>query len=329
MNHMKPRASYDLYSRDRLVDLGTDTDDTVQLDPAVPANRNESFSEVNAITRPCIVFVNGHESGRVVVLDAPTVEIGRSSRCGVVVSEPTVSRRHLLMEVTPDGVQVVDLRSRNGVFVNGKKITRDWLARNDQVRIGPEVVLRFSYFTDAEISYLTHMYKAATFDSLTLTFNRQYFNTYLERYGEGALPVNDLALLLVDIDRFKSINDRFGHELGDQALCHVASIIRSTVRPEDIVCRYGGEEFAILVNKKPGVEAEHIAERVRHNISVSEMRQSGRRIHLTVSIGVALMTEADGCPNNLFNLADKRMYSAKSLGRNRVVCHNRAQDNTE
>jgi diguanylate cyclase (GGDEF)-like protein len=155
-------------------------------------------------------------------------------------------------------------------------------------------------------------------DSLTSCLNRGAFtgkvNTLLAQQG----PRSTGALLMIDADNFKSINDMFGHDIGDEALTRIAQSIRSTLRAGDLVGRMGGEEFAVYL---PGVDlqdAEAVAERIRCAVSLVDFAPNGRQRSLSVSIGGAVF-EGSASFSELFRIADQRLYGAKQTGRNKVT----------
>lgn len=230
MSHNDLRTGKNQQSLNHKNDLEQGIDETVQYDPSQHPFDIANQSGQNDNSQPGIMFVNGNETGQVHLLNTPLTQVGRSLDSHILVRDTSVSRRHLLLEATPEGVQVIDLKSRNGVFVNGSQVKRSWIAPNDLIRVGPKVLFRYSVFSNTELDVLRRMHQAATLDSLTLTYNRKYFSGYLEQLKSLNNKKQNLSLILIDIDYFKKINDTFGHHLGDQALNHIATIIRSTVR---------------------------------------------------------------------------------------------------
>lgn len=164
-------------------------------------------------------------------------------------------------------------------------------------------------------------------DPLTGLYNRRFFNDSLARETEHSLRyTTPLALLLLDIDYFKAVNDRYGHQEGDRALRVVSGAIARTVRGADIACRVGGEEFAIIAPRATEEIAEVLAQRIRGALS-QDYRAAEPRFKmddLTVTVGLAAMngleTEpAKSLPEKIFKMADRRLYLGKKTGRNRVV----------
>jgi two-component system cell cycle response regulator len=153
-------------------------------------------------------------------------------------------------------------------------------------------------------------------DALTKIYNHGYFQDRLDRETKLADRYNQqVSLILMDLDHLKRINDTWGHRSGDLTLCHVASIMKSTVRDVDVCARYGGEEFVIILPQCDRENAMKVAERLREAIASRSVPKVGQ---VTASIGVA--TYPTGAKNNeeLVEMADRAMYLAKAAGRNRV-----------
>ena len=155
-------------------------------------------------------------------------------------------------------------------------------------------------------------------DNLTKLFNRRHFDFEFEREFKRAKRYkNDLSVAIVDIDYFKSINDTYGHLCGDYILREVAFIIKDNFRQTDIVCRYGGEEFSIILTETPKETSAIPLERLRKRIEQNKFIYKGQQINLTVSVGVTSETDVEN-QYSMFEQADKALYRAKSNGRNRV-----------
>jgi diguanylate cyclase (GGDEF)-like protein len=162
--------------------------------------------------------------------------------------------------------------------------------------------------------------KLASMDSLTSVLNRGAFTTLVEGYLHHVRQELDAsgALLVVDADNFKSINDRFGHDRGDEALQIIARSIRGMLRSTDIVGRMGGEEFAVFLPGASPEQAEVVAERIRTSVASAAFEPNGKRTDLSVSVGGAVFEQR--LPfGELFRIADQQLYMAKNSGRNRVL----------
>jgi two-component system, cell cycle response regulator len=159
-------------------------------------------------------------------------------------------------------------------------------------------------------------------DGLTGLYNRRYLTAHLETlFGRGAAAVKDVAVLLFDIDRFKRVNDTYGHAAGDEVLIEVAKRALSNVRGFDLVARYGGEEFLVIMPESTLPAAAAVADRLRRAIGDHLIEVSGgpKALRITVSIGVAVTGGGDMPPAQLLKNADEALYAAKHAGRNKIM----------
>jgi len=173
---------------------------------------------------------------------------------------------------------------------------------------------------------INELEKRTSTDGLTRVYNREYFCSRLnQRLQNSANSWVQTAVLFVDADKFKNVNDTYGHLVGDEVLKTIAHLMQSTLRDTDVVARYGGEEFVALLDSPDTGHVEMIAERVRERIAEATIRCGDQEFSVTVSIGgvfVAGVPEHEIGPDfqaRLLDLADKAMYEAKQTGRNRVV----------
>jgi diguanylate cyclase (GGDEF)-like protein len=182
--------------------------------------------------------------------------------------------------------------------------------------------MRFSMIDTTE-QWLHHrLYESSVRDRLTHLFNRAYLMDQLvAEIGHARRTHGHVAVLMVDMDSLKQVNDRFGHLAGDRALCLVASRLFRAVGCRDVLARFGGDRF-VIVSRGSGRDALHdLAERVRYAIEALPVCAGGRRACLTVSVGAACLAEVEPAVEPvtaLFALADQRMYAAKASGGN---CH--------
>ena len=166
--------------------------------------------------------------------------------------------------------------------------------------------------------------RRAVIDPLTGLRNRREFESVLAAYrGDGRRapvppPPPPAALVYVDLDRFKQLNDTLGHAAGDAALKHVARLLEAAVRDGDLVARVGGEEFAVWLPRTPLAEGVEVAERIRESVAGTAWHWSGSPYPLTTSCGVAAYPQPIGAVANLQAAADAALYRAKQVGRNRV-----------
>lgn len=163
------------------------------------------------------------------------------------------------------------------------------------------------------------MHELATVDSLTGVYNRLYFQERLKEEFENAQKEKyDLSLALLDIDHFKRFNDTFGHLFGDKVLSRIATLIKNSLRSDDIIARYGGEEFVILLPRTGIKEAYYKVERLREIISKTSISDGEVTTSVTVSFGVSSYPEFSSSESELLKTADDALYDAKASGRNCV-----------
>ncbi|MCR8922581.1 GGDEF domain-containing protein [Dasania sp. GY-MA-18] len=159
-------------------------------------------------------------------------------------------------------------------------------------------------------------------DSLTGLYNFRHFSDVLEQEMERTRRSQQAtALIMVDLDHFKKVNDNWGHEAGNQALISTAQILSKTTRQLDTPCRYGGEEFGVILPSIDLVTALQVAERIRETIALIPVMVDGQDIGLTASLGVALYEAKQGAisAQQFVERADRCLYQAKEQGRNQVA----------
>ena len=185
--------------------------------------------------------------------------------------------------------------------------------------ITPGVVYSFTRLVarlDRAESQMRHL---ATEDHLTKTYNRRHFSDLAERaWAHAARHAEPLSLLMLDADHFKSVNDTYGHAAGDVVLTKLAEVCRENLRASDVVGRYGGEEFVILLSETDLVEAQETAERLRRQLELTQVDIAQGTITFTVSIGVATKTPSSLSVEQLLEQADGALLRAKREGRNRL-----------
>jgi diguanylate cyclase (GGDEF)-like protein len=165
----------------------------------------------------------------------------------------------------------------------------------------------------------------ATRDELTGLLNRREFDRILEEEKERALRFSDpLALLMIDVDHFKAINDSYGHPVGDAVLREIAKRMGARVRNIDKVARLGGDEFAVLLVQTDRPVAVEVARRIRAEIERRPIAAGAGAVHVTASLGVAARPDDAETAADIVAAADKALYAAKAAGRNRVVAHGEA-----
>jgi two-component system cell cycle response regulator len=254
-------------------------------------------------------------------LGEQTLMLGRGEDCDIRLQDHSVSRKHARIEATPEGYHVFDQQSTNGTFVNDKQLDPSWLLQDgDYLRVG-NCIYRYLAGGNIEAEYHEEIYRLTILDGLTQIHNQRYMTEFLDReVVRSQRHARPLSVLMIDLDRFKSINDSFGPLCGDFVLREMADIIRSTVRKEDLFARYGGEEFVLVLVESDREEAVLVAERIRQSVADHSFRFESSPVKLTISIGIACMTgDMTITPAGLLRSADENLYQAKRSGRNKVV----------
>jgi two-component system, cell cycle response regulator len=197
----------------------------------------------------------------------------------------------------------------------------DWLTMpidENELRARARNQIRRKFYQDRFRSDLSVALELALTDPLTSLYNQRYLRRHLNgliQSGQG----RPIAVLMIDVDHFKSVNDRFGHASGDQALKMIADVFRDNIRAFDSLARYGGEEFVVVMPGSNPDDAAAAAERLRHAVEAIVFEpKEGLRHRLTVSVGVSCTSDDVDTPELLLSLADKALYRAKERGRNRV-----------
>lgn len=267
----------------------------------------------------CLVQIYGRQLGRRHALRAGPVLLGRAEDADVVVESDTVSRHHARLEREDSGVWVVtDLQSTNGTYVNDALVGRDVLANGDFIRVG-DTIFKFLSGDNIESSYYEEIYRSIILDGLTQISNRRYFNEFLEReLSRARRHARGLALVLLDVDHFKSVNDRFGHLAGDFVLQELATLVRPRVRRDELFARIGGEEFALVLPESSLDDALQLAEQLRAMVERHRFPCDAEHIPVTISLGAAALTPAATRIEDLVRAADEALYRAKAGGRNTV-----------
>jgi len=213
------------------------------------------------------------------------------------------------------------LREKDRILRGFELGANDWLAHpidSHELRARARNLIRRKFYQDQLRSDLGTALEMALTDPLTGLYNQRYLRRHLSSLMESGQG-RQLAVLMLDVDHFKSVNDQYGHACGDRALCLIAATLRINTRVFDSVARYGGEEFVVVMPGSGPIEAEAAAERLR--LAVEEIEfivAMDKRALLTVSIGVACTSDFPGLPEVLLHTADTALYDAKRAGRNRI-----------
>jgi diguanylate cyclase (GGDEF)-like protein len=202
-----------------------------------------------------------------------------------------------------------------GAIVLSRRVDSDW---GDSAHRFLEAAAVEASAALARVYSLREAETRATTDALTGLPNRRYFDEYLGLLARRRRAEDRVGVLMIDIDRFKRLNDTFGHGVGDHVLRDVAHAIAGAVRDDDVPARFGGEEFAVLLKNPTPAIASEVGERVRRSVAQLDLRRMGVP-GVSVSVGVAVAGESDESLDAIIDRADQALYRAKRAGRDRVV----------
>lgn len=271
---------------------------------------------------PHIVVLTGPCVGSLFRVSGEESTIGRSNECDIHIDDESISREHAKLVRTDDGGFLIkDMGSTNGTYKSGQRIDTAVLAEGERFRIGSTTLLRLSLNVEMEASF-RKLYDASVRDPLTGLHNRRHLDERLEaELSFSTRHGTPLSLIFLDIDHFKKVNDSQGHQAGDHVLRKLSEVLQSSVRAEDLVARFGGEEFVILAPGITSDQAQTFAERIRLAIEQLELTYEEGQISITVSVGVACSSQASpsDAPSDLLKAGDRALFEAKRRGRNQVA----------
>lgn len=270
----------------------------------------------------CLIEIQGAHVGRRTLLDKDEIVIGRAKDVDVPLDEESVSRRHAILRKREQGFLIEDQNSKNGTFVNDRKCPETMLKDQDVIGIG-KTFFKFIAGDSPELSYHEELHRLALLDPMLGILNKRCFLEYLDQMHKRArIAGTEFALLLLDIDHFKYVNDTYGHGVGDRVLVEVSQVVKANLRGDDLFGRVGGEEFAILLPQTGVEQARWVAEKLRRAIETLLIIHDNTHIVVTTSLGIALFDPDEAAsPRLLLEQADGALYRAKHLGRNRVFLH--------
>jgi two-component system cell cycle response regulator len=294
-----------------------------------PVTASAAFEPVSPVeARPMyLIVVGGGTPGALLRLDPGGSSLGRSHENTVRFNDAGVSRRHAsIVADSQGGVWLTDLGSTNGTFLNGTRVTAyapHRLHDGDRLQLGSSVVVKFVRLDACDEQFQRELFERSVRDPLTGLYNRAFFLDQIGPLAELSVAKGlGLAVLMLDVDHFKRINDAFGHDVGDAVLREVAVVLRESTRAEDLVARYGGEEFVIALPVVAPDQATERAERLRSNLAVRRLAvpSGAGPLRVTASLGLAFAHPGRlRTPSVLISAADQCLYQAKDSGRNQVV----------
>jgi len=283
--------------------------------------RTEETGVIAEKRYPYIMIYSGNDTGKRFPLQFRKMTVGRAPDVDVILNDVKVSKLHCTIEFTGKQIVIEDNGSTNGVFVNGERITRHVLTGPANIQIG-DTGMKIDFKDPEELKFEDDLIRKATTDPLSAILNRAFFEKRareeLSFARRGGLPV---GLAMIDIDFFKVVNDTYGHQTGDYAIGQIARLMYAKKRTEDILARFGGEEFTIFIR---GTESKDnalaLCERLRQTVEAFTFSFNNATFHLTISIGLWFgKAESSDSLDLYISRSDAALYKAKYNGRNRVV----------
>jgi diguanylate cyclase (GGDEF)-like protein len=273
-------------------------------------------------TRAAIQVVGGAPAdlGMHEPLDTPLV-VGRGDEANFRISDDSASRLHIWLgwDEAEDGYVCRDNESTNGTFINGEKVNGQLvLTHGDRIEIG-ETLFEFRLADDKEIENQEKIEAWLSTDELTGLPNKRRFDAELRRRVKNLSAQGIwMAILMLDLDNLKSINDHHGHHMGSRTICEVGQIIGEIVAGKGLGTRFGGDEYTVFLVGHALEDALEVGEQIRASVEELQLETEDVVVRTTISIGVAAAPCSQLDPEWLCREADKALYRAKNSGRNKV-----------
>jgi len=307
----------------------TDAERTVKLDA------REIFAPT--ARRPILVVIQGQGLGTSIGLTKDRLIIGRGSTADLVLRDEVASRQHAEIRTmkSQDGCveyYLTDMESTNGTYLNGVKLHGEQLLQDgDKIRVGDHL-LKFALLDEFEAEFQERLHQMIQRDELTGLRSRRSLFADLDREIERLARLDDplpVAVVMMDLDFFKRVNDGLGHLIGSQTIRDVGKIIREVVGSADQAARYGGEEFLAYIKGAPE-EGETVAEEIRTRIEAHPFAAStidlSQTMRITISMGVACFPRDGQRALEIVQKADQALYRAKLTGRNKTCIYDSEAD---
>jgi len=250
------------------------------------------------------------------------IMVGREEQCELHLNNIAVSKKHAIINYTKKKkLFIIDAGSTNGTFVNHQRISQPTvLSVEDYIEIG-DILLQVKIVTKTELDHMQDVMNKlqnAQKDPLTDLFRRDFLETQLPKIVEQRMQLGEpISCVFIDLDKFKPINDTFGHQVGDKVLKTISNIIQSIIRKQDPCIRYGGDEMLIVYPKVTEARAKSSVERIRQQIAGTPWHRIAQGLSVSASFGVAEYRHSESL-TQWIHRADMAAYAAKDSGRNCV-----------
>ena len=257
-----------------------------------------------------------------VIQPGDQIMVGREEQCELHLNNIAVSKKHAIINYTKKKkLFIIDAGSTNGTFVNHQRISQPTiLSVEDYIEIG-DILLQVKIVTKTELDHMQDVMNKlqnAQKDPLTNLFRRDFLESQLPKIVAQRMQLGEpISCVFIDLDKFKPINDTFGHQVGDKVLITISNIIQNIIRKQDPCIRYGGDEMLIVYPKVTEARAKSSVERIRQQIANTPWHRIAQGLSVSASFGVAEYRHSESLPQWIHR-ADMAAYAAKDSGRNCV-----------
>ncbi len=289
-------------------------------DKTIIASVNTESQVTDIKSSPVLLQYDGGGAGKRFLLNQNPIIIGRKAeKSQIWIDDASVSREHCRIEIVDKDVTAMDLGSLNHTYINDRIIeSTTKLVHSDMLRVG-NVRLRYFAHGNADQLLVDRIYRIAVMDRMLNIFRKEYLLEKLEEeFSNSKSQESDFSLAFLDLDKFKSVNDTYGHDAGDFVLKQTCSVIRKVTPAHYLFGRYGGEELLILMPKTNIQVAHEFCELIRHSIETEVYQYQDTVIPVTISIGVSYSDKTMLSSLDLIKSADNYVYQSKRTGRNKV-----------
>jgi two-component system cell cycle response regulator len=271
---------------------------------------------------PVLIVLRGGQLGRRYLLNEHSLVLGRrETRSTIVIpSDPEISGAHCRIQYNAerDVWMIADLRSTNGTWVNGERVRGAQLHDGDKILLG-QTILKFTFHDVIEAQFYQDIDRMMNFDELTnLAVLRLFNERFRQALDSCAAEGKPLAVLMMDMDGLKHINDTYGHHIGAQTIRAAGHLLGSIIQPQGLVTRFGGDEFTAFSVGHNRAQGLALGEFIRTTIKTQPFEFDGIRVYPTMSIGVAAFPQDGDTCEKLTRRADEALYRAKAAGRDCV-----------
>jgi len=267
---------------------------------------------------PVLVVVAGQASGQVFNVLPGRMIIGRAKTVEILIRDESISRRHAELEWQVGGLlQIRDLGSTNGVWVNDNKVEEQGLREGDMIRIGEDVTLVLEYRVEPEVDRHRLLTSDKLHDDVTGLFSREYLEAHLRSdLSLARRHTEDIGVLMVDVDQLGEINDTHGYAAGNGILQEVARLLQRRIRADDILARYGGDEFVVVLRRTDKEGVVTLANSLRTIFNQTPVVFHGVQMECTITIGVACFPApiTDIHPETIIMKCQKAIERGKAKG---------------